>query len=368
MEKHAKTSVVLGQLKCQFARLASVTAMKILSAILTLGILGWASTAHAAIPASQRTVLTDLFTSTNGAAWINKTNWNGAVGTECTWFGVTCDAAQSNVVSIQLRSNNLVGTLPALSGLSALQTFDVFGNFLTGPIPSLTGLTALQFFLVQHNQLTGAMPSLTGLTALQHFAVDFNQLTGSIPSLNTLTALRGFSAFNNQLTGAIPPLSGLTALQFIDVTGNFGGGGNLLTGTIPSLTGLTNLSNFRVSNNQLTGTIPSLTGLTALQIFRVNNNQLTGAIPSITGLTALQSLDVNSNQLTGPVPAPPASLLAGQSNLCANTLTSSGVAAIDTAWNTATGVNWLACQTASPAPVCELIISHQPSPQAAAPL
>jgi hypothetical protein len=44
------------------------------SLLLMLCFLGWASTAQAAIPASERAVLTDLYASTNGASWFIKTN------------------------------------------------------------------------------------------------------------------------------------------------------------------------------------------------------------------------------------------------------------------------------------------------------
>ncbi len=323
--------------------------------------------------ASQRAVLTNLYSSTNGASWTNKTNWNGAVGTECTWFGVTCDTAQNNVVAINLGSNNLVGTLPALSGLPALQTFNVSINQLTGPIPSLGGLTALLDFRVNNNLLSGPIPSLTGLTALVTIVASNNQLTGSIPSLTGLTSLQQFTAPNNQLTGSIPSLSGLTALQQFGVSINqltgpipsltgltalvdFNAFSNGFTGSIPSLTGLTALQSFQVSTNQLTGPIPSLSGLTGLLFLLAGNNQLTGSIPSLSGLN-LVAIEVNNNQLTGPVPTPPASLLAGQSKLCSNSLTTSGVAATDTAWNTATGVNWQACQVGAAAPACTLSAS-----------
>ena len=360
------------------------------------------------LAASQRAVLISLYASTNGASWTNKTNWNGVAGTECTWFGVICNSTQSNVIGIQLRSNNLVGTLPVLSGLTALQSFDVRVNQLTGPVPSLTGLTALQSFAFGTNQLSGVIPDLTGLTNLRFFDAFTNQLTGSIPSLTGFSALRTFSVggnqltgtipslsgltnlfelyfWGNQLTGTIPSLSGLTALQFIEVHGNqltgslpslsgltalkrFYAFGNQLTGPIPSLSGLTALTDFRVHVNNLSGAIPSLSGLTALQFFNARNNLLTGQIPSLSGLTALQDFRVlgnslsgpipslnglpsllvfrvESNQLSGPVPTPPATLQAGQSNLCANTLTSSGLPATDIAWDAATGVNWQACQT-----------------------
>jgi hypothetical protein len=98
----------------------------------------------------------------------------------------------------------LTGSIPSLSGLTALQGFYVGSNQLTGAIPSLSGLTALSYFDASSNQLTGSIPSLSGLTALQVFYVPDNQLTGSIPSLSGLTALQDFYVGANQLTGAVP--------------------------------------------------------------------------------------------------------------------------------------------------------------------
>jgi Leucine-rich repeat (LRR) protein len=365
-------------------RHASVKLLTILFAALTMS-----SVSYAVIPDTERAVLLALFTSTNGDAWTNKTNWNGAPGTECTWFGVTCNADQSHVTGINLSSNNLSGSLPTtLDQLTALQFFFVNDNQLTGSIPSLTGLTALQTFIVNDNQLTGSIPSLSGLTALQNFDVGANQLTGSIPALTGLTALQIFFAGGNQLTGSIPSLTGLTALQTFFVDGNqltgsipsltgltalqlFFVGGNQLTGSIPSLTGLTALQSFNVDVNQLTGSIPSLAGLTALQnfsaranlltgsipsltdltalvFFIASNNQLTGSIPSLTGLTALQIFIVSNNQLTGPIPAvpSPSALIAGLSQLCPNQLTVSP----DADWDAATpGTTWdVDCTAALP--------------------
>ncbi|MES2934751.1 MAG: hypothetical protein V4805_14830, partial [Pseudomonadota bacterium] len=275
----------------------------------------WSVNAQAAIPLSERTALLDLYTATVGESWTHSRDWNGAAGTECSWYGVDCNDTWSHVIQLRLDGNNLTGTLPSLSGLPALGGFSVNANKLTGPIPSLTGLTALQNFYVSHNQLTGAIPSLNGLTALQNF-----------------------DAANNQLTGAIPALNGLTDLQYFDVVGN------QLTGVIPSLSGLTALRDFRVAINQLTGNIPSFSGLTNLRSFFASQNGLTGSIPSLSGLTVFQLLNVSENQLAGAIPAAPASLVAGQSRLCGNRLIPSGDPAIDNAWTTAQGSNWISCQ------------------------
>ena len=97
------------------------------------------------VPASQRQALLDLYTSTGGATWTTSTNWNGAAGTECTWFGVTCDSAGTQLRSLDLRGNNLAGRLPATIGnLTALQNLWLSSNRLTGEVPgAVTVLTAL---------------------------------------------------------------------------------------------------------------------------------------------------------------------------------------------------------------------------------
>ena len=332
---------------------------------------------QATIPASERTVLLNLYTSTNGAGWTNSTNWNGAPGTECTWFGITCDGTYATVTAIFLSGNNLTGSLPsdlnnlpnltffsahfnqltgsipALNGLTKLEFFYVNDNLLTGSIPSLTGLTKLQFFYVDHNQLTGSIPALAGLTSMFAFRVENNHLTGTIPDLSGLTNLRFFSGALNQLTGSIPSLAGLTDLAEFVVwsnqltgaipslagltnLGSFVVSDNQLTGAIPSLTGLPNMDRFYLDHNQLTGSIPDLSGLPNLREFDVRGNLLSGSIPALTGLTKLQLFYVDHNQLTGSVPSVPSpnALLAGGSGLCPNYLDSTS----DPAWDVATGV------------------------------
>ncbi len=347
------------------------------------------STAHAAIPSSERTALIALYGSAGGNSWTNHTGWNGAVGTECSWFGVKCDGIDSHVVGIELPNNNLTGTLgaqnalvaftnlqdvdvhsdstsstpnaltgsiPALSSLKSLQGFAASGNKLSGTIPVLTGLTSLQSFTVDSNALTGVLPALTGLTNLQEFNASDNKLTSTIPALTGLTNLRTFSVADNQLTGSIPLLTGLTSLQYFLVDGNqlslggipalpatliqFGAGNNRLTGSLPLFTGLPLLESFDAHNNQLDGTIPVLTSLGSLEFFYVSGNKLTGTMPVVSTLTNLEAIALGGNSLTGPVTAAPDNLIPGASSLCPNGLqtTPSGN---DAKWNAATGLtNW----------------------------
>jgi hypothetical protein len=242
------------------------------------------TTAQATIPAGERTTLLDIYASTNGASWTTSTSWNGAVGTECSWYGIDCDAGQTTVTGIHLSGNNLTGSLPAIAGLPNLKAFDVSVNFLTGSIPAISSLSGLIDFLVDHNQLTGSIPAISGLTNLDVFLV-----------------------FDNQLTG-----------------------------TIPALTGLPNLSVFWANDNQLSGPIPALSGLTNLQDIIIRTNQLTGTIPPLTGLTKLQTFSVGQNLLSGTIPAVPSpdGLLPVQSFVCPNGLDHTP----DPAWDAATGV------------------------------
>ncbi len=255
--------------------------------------------AHAAIPASERQVLLDLYTSTNGQEWTINRRWNGAPGTECSWYGITCDESDTHVTEIHLEIDNLSGSLPSLGGLTNLQILRVDRNSLTGSIPPLAGLTNLTDFDVDGNQLSGAIPPLAGLTNLQNFHADGNQLSGAIPALTGLTNLQYFYVAANQLSGSIPSLGGLTNLQYFYVADN------QLSGSIPSLAGLTNLEFFEVGGNQLTGSIPSLTGLTSLNYFQITGNRLSGPVPSLAGLASLQYFYIDLNQLSGDIPDVP---------------------------------------------------------------
>ena len=232
-----------------------------------------------AIPSSERAVLVELYNNTAGANWTNNTNWLGAIGTECAWFGVTCTGG--HVTQIGLENNNLTGPLPALATLMELQSFNMRYNNLNGSIPAINSLSSLRTFLVDVNQLTGPIPDLSGMTELISFGVNNNSLSGQIPPLNSLTSLYAFWA----------------------------------------------------GHNELSGTIPSLSGLTNLSYFWVYDNQLNGATPSLSGLTNLRYFDIYSNQISGQLPAAPASLIAGGSSLCPNALTQTP----DPAWDAATG-------------------------------
>ena len=168
--------------------------------------LGAALPAQAAISAAQRQVLIDLYNQGGGSAWNNQSGWLGAPGTECSWWGIVCNAAQDHVTEIQMHYQNLVGTMPPIAALTALESLDLEGNQLSGPIPSLAGLTNLEIFIVGGNRLTGPIPELSNLPMLSWVDLSNNQLSGPIPSLASLTQLFSFRVENNQLSGTPPAL------------------------------------------------------------------------------------------------------------------------------------------------------------------
>ena len=325
--------------------------------------LGFASPCQAIVPASERVALINFYNSANGDTWLNNTGWKSASGSECSWYGVSCqtnpsdpNGAAQNVIGIDFpTANNLTGTLTPLSPFPFLKSFTVNNNALTGSIPALSSLSNLQYFSINSNQLTGPIPAIKDLGALQIFDVSINQLSGSIPELSGLPVLRSFNANFNQLSGAIPALSGLTSIEIFSVQGN------ALAGSIPSLNGLTTLIAFDISRNQLTGTIPRLSDLSRLAAFAAGNNRLSGSIPSLLGLSNLRSFFVQRNSLTGtlpPVPFPTNALRANSSLLCPNPLSIT----VDSAWDAATGSTpWSASCVGAVAPICDLDIDDDKS-------
>ena len=210
----------------------------------------------------ERDALITLYNSTNGANWTNKTNWLGAVGTECTWFGVTCSEGGS-VETLALPANNLVGILPAqLGALDAMTTLDLSSNQLSGTIPAHLARLALSTLNLSNNQLNGSIPSDLGnpLPPPTFLREDSPIRSDAGPKPKKLICsiasnLTSLNLSNNQLTGAIPPeLACFSFLNVIDLSNN------RLSGTIPPdfASYLLDLTGLFVQGNQLIGPVPLL--------------------------------------------------------------------------------------------------------------
>ena len=253
--------------------------------VLLLGIAAFcllnANLSYSQIPQSEREALIALYSATSGDSWTNKTGWNGAVGSECDWYGVTCTSGQ--ITTLSLGSNNLSGTIPTeLGNLTSLIQLNFFNNSLTGTIPAELGnLTNLTYLGLAGNQLSGSIPSTLGnLTSLNYLRLYINALTGSIPAeLGDLTNLIELSLGHNQLSGSIPSalgsLSNLTALNLYD---------NQLSGSIPSALGsLSNLTILNLSTNSLTGPLPQWLSDMAISTLNVIDAFILAPVVAISG-------------------------------------------------------------------------------------
>ncbi len=263
-----------------------------------------ATTSLAEVSAAQRSALMALYNSTDGGNWTDSTNWLGAVGSECTWFGVECDSTGARVISLRLPNNQLSGPIPPeFAYLRSLHRLALNGNQLVGAIPPVLGdFLHLDYLSLGGNQLTGPIPSgFSRLTDLHFLDLGRNRLTGRIPSgLDGLRDLYFLGLRVNRLQGPIPAeLGALSNLRTLVADGN------LLTGRVPrEFRDLRNLETLRLDSNQLSGTIPrELGSLESLRILSLTDNRLSGPIPiALESLQNLERLKLRDNQLQDSIP------------------------------------------------------------------
>ena len=147
------------------------------------------SFAHAQIPAAERAALIALYNGTDGANWLDSSNWLGVQGTECTWFGVECRMIDSNplemyVYGLDVSGNNLSGFIPPeLGNLSGTRSLYLGGNELIGGIPPELGDLSNAIYVSLHsNRLSGTIPPELGdLSIVSSLLLCCNQLGGEIP-------------------------------------------------------------------------------------------------------------------------------------------------------------------------------------------
>ena len=251
----------------------------------------------------DRAALVALYRATNGASWVDSSNWATAAPLH-EWFGVQTDAA-GRVVALFLDDNGLTGPIPpALGDLARLEALSLSRNALTGPVPAELGsLANLDGLDLSSNALTGPVPAALGnLGRLRLLYLEENALSGRIPGeLGSLANLGWLDLSSNALTGPVPgELRNLANVEWLDLSSN------ALTGPVPS--GLGNLDRLGVlflDDNELSGPIPvELGDLANVEWLDLSSNALTGPIPVELGdLANLDGLDLSSNALTGRVPA-----------------------------------------------------------------
>ena len=219
--------------------------------LLSIGCFG--TLAHAAtdcnqvteIPVAECQSLMDLYNSTNGANWKNKTGWN-QTNMPCSWFGITCEGG--HVTRIGLFGNGLSGSIPNFN-LPNLRLLFLGRNQLVGNIPNFN-LPNLGGLELQVTQLSGNIPNFSNLPKLSSLTISSDQLSGNIPNFSNLPNLTWLRLSGSQLSGSIPNfnLPNLRVIQIVSTQ---------LSGSIPNFN-LPNLEDIQLTHNQLSGSIPDL--------------------------------------------------------------------------------------------------------------
>jgi Leucine-rich repeat (LRR) protein len=132
---------------------------------------------------SQKYALATLYFALAGSGWYQNTGWL-TDDDVCSWFGVgDCHGGISS--SLNLSSNNLVGTIPLeLMSLRTLKSINFADNALYGAIPPDIGtFSFLEILLLDNNVLSGEIPSeLENISTLKQLTLNSNELKGDVPA------------------------------------------------------------------------------------------------------------------------------------------------------------------------------------------
>lgn len=196
--------------------------------------------------------------------------------------------SNSTLLSEALNECNYTGTLgPRLNRVYPnLITMEYDGNSLTGSIDGLwdSSNTSLTLIRLDANSFSGTIPSISDLTSLETFQVQANNFTGSPPT--PPASCEVYTVNNNSLTGNIPDISHTNMLYFhVGVNALTGWDGTTLPSSINFI-----LAN---ANNLTQATVDAL--LVAADNLGTSNKTIqvggTGnAAPSATGAAAAASL------------------------------------------------------------------------------
>ncbi|KAL6146178.1 hypothetical protein ACLB2K_056861 [Fragaria x ananassa] len=254
-------------------------------------------------------------------------SWNDSLHF-CNWTGVTCGLRHQRVMTLNLSSYQLIGSLsphignltflsglnlelnnfhsslpPEIGHLFRLKYLNLSNNSFSGEIPStLSNCSRLIWLRLGFNKLIGKIPfELGSLQKLERTQLHYNNLSGPLPSsIGNLSSVRSLSLAVNNLEGKIPDSLGrLKNLEFL------GFGVNQFSGMVPSsVYNLSSLTRLSLPYNQLEGNLPSDLGATLpnLLVLNLGHNLFTGTLPvSLSNATNLLEFDVNGSNFTGNI-------------------------------------------------------------------
>ncbi|KAL5566016.1 hypothetical protein UlMin_029180 [Ulmus minor] len=249
-------------------------------------------------------------------------SWNER-GDCCSWDGIQCDEETGYVISLDLTSSLLKGsinsnsTLFHLSHLQSLSlpTLDLSASKFSGEIPfEISHLSKLFFLDLSWNLdppthrkllelktpvLRSLLSNLSSLAQLDLSNVNINSVVPSI--LANFSSLTAINLTDCGLQGEFPiEVFHLPNLQYLNVRSNPN-----LTGILPEFYSSSPLKSLRLGDTRFFGKLPiSISNLKDLNELRVFGCHFSGLIPSSLGnLTQLMYLDLASNSFSGHVPS-----------------------------------------------------------------
>ncbi len=222
--------------------------------------------------------LSSFYYATNGAHWINKTNWFS--GDKCTWYGVYCDAS-GNVNALILKDNNLTGALPNEIKNLPLSSLDL-GNNHINDISKLSALTSLQDLNISTNDIT----DISALSALANLiSIDIsNNAIASLEAIKNLIGLNNIYANNTGLT-SLPQFSAMNLCE-LSLNNN-----NLVDFT--NLDRVSQLHNLSAESNQ----ISDISALSNFQLWTLylSSNSISD-ISALSLISTLTTVDFSFNE------------------------------------------------------------------------
>ncbi|KAB1219254.1 Receptor-like protein 12 [Morella rubra] len=272
--------------------------------------------------------------SDDPAAYPTVSLWKPESGDCCKWHGVECDEGTGHVISLNLSSSCLYGSINSNSSLFQLvhlQSLDLYDNHFnfsriptrfrqlsslthldlsysvfSSPIPSeileLSKLVSLDLssknLELQKPGLQGIAQNLTNLKELYLYRVS---ISSSVPNiLANLSSLESLVLANNGLLGEFPiEIFHLPNLLLLNVASN-----KYLTGRMSEFNKSSPLESLILSDTSFSGKLPiSIGNLKSLNSFCASRCNFSGPIPSSLGnLTKLIMLRLPKNSLYGPIP------------------------------------------------------------------
>jgi Leucine-rich repeat (LRR) protein len=238
----------------------------------------YGSTYCSALEKEQATrILKSMYDTMGGSRWYNQEGWSSSTDV-CEWYGVECNEG-SQVGSIALGANNLVGSLPEeIYEISGLESLWLYSNPITVGFSGIEKAKTLRSLQLDSTGLT-SLDGIGGAPALSEIDVRFNRIDGKLPSeLGKLSRLESFFCESNQLSGTLPKFEQNRKLISLRV------GDNNFSGTLPAFNVHPKMQTLDVSENQFIGELsPNILAAadpTNPMFFDVSGNLLTGELPS----------------------------------------------------------------------------------------